>query len=64
VVQDHVITRCVTIFVDHYDYSTDHMSINVLPSGGNEDESSLLLATSDTTKVTTYEFQIRQQQQT
>lgn len=59
-----MITGCVTFLVDHYDYSIDHMSINVTPSGGdNEEESSLLPATNDTSEVTTYEFQIRQRQQ-
>ena len=41
------------------------MSINVTLLGGdNGEESSLLPATNDTSEVTTYEFQIRQQQQT
>ena len=61
-----MITGCVTflVIVDHYDYSTDHMSVNVTPSGGDDgEESSLLPATNGTSEVTTYEFQIRQRRQ-
>ena len=61
------VDRCIThilVITDHYDYSKDHMAINVSPSGGySGEESALLPVDDDTSEVTTYEFQIRQRQQ-
>ncbi|XP_065886122.1 uncharacterized protein [Dysidea avara] len=57
-------TKTPTAMDYHYDYSKDHMAINVSPSGGySGEESALLPVDDDTSEVTTYEFQIRQRQQ-